>query len=85
MIICSLIYSTTKVVVEYISEQIIVDITEVSMNIGQVFGMSLYWKPRVVMTPPLSSPGALQVVITIVTCGNHSVDKVGFMIIADFR
>ena len=55
------------------------------MNIGQVFGLSLYWKPRVVMTPPLSSPGALQVVITMVTCGNHSDDKVGFMIIVDFR
>ena len=73
------------VVVEYIREQIIIDSTEVSMNIGQVFGVSLYWKPRVVMTPPLSSPGALQVVITMVTCGNHSDDKVGFMIIVDFR
>ena len=37
------------------------------------------------MTPPLSSPGALHVVITMVTCGNHSDDKVGFMIIVDFR
>ena len=72
-------------VVEYIREQIIIDSTEVSKNIGQVFSVSLYRKPRVVMTPPLSSPGALQVVITMVTCGNHSDDKVGFMIIMDFR
>ena len=37
------------------------------------------------MTLPLSSPGALQVVTKMVTCGNHSDDKVGFMIIVDFR
>ena len=37
------------------------------------------------MTPPLSSPGTLQVVITMVTCSNHSDDKVGFMVIVDFR
>ena len=30
--------------------------TVVSKNIGQVFGMPLHWKPRVVMTPTLSSP-----------------------------
>ena len=36
--------------------QIIVDSTVVSKNIGQVVGMSLNWKPRVVMTPTLSSP-----------------------------
>ena len=72
-------------VMEYIREQIIIDSTEVSKNIGQVFGVSLYWKPRVVMTPPLSPQGALQVVITMVTCGNHSDDKVGFMIIVDCR
>ena len=29
-------------VVEYIREHIIIDSTEVSMNIGQVFGVSLY-------------------------------------------
>ena len=40
--------------------------------------------PLVVMTPPLPSLGALQVVITMVTC-NHSDDKVGFMIIVEFR
>ena len=28
----------------------------VSKNIGQAFGMPLHWKPRVVMTPTLSSP-----------------------------
>ena len=66
---------------EYIREQIIIDSTEVSKNIGQVFGVSLHWKQRVVMMPLLSSPGALQVVITMVTCGNHSDDKVGFMIL----
>ena len=72
-------------VIEDIREQIITDSTEVSKDIGQVFGLPLYWKPRVVMTPPLSSPGALQVVTTMVTCGNHSDHKVGFMIIVDFR
>ena len=72
-------------VVEYIREQIIIDSTEVLMNIGQVFGVSLYWKPRVVITPPLSSPVALKVVITMVTCGNNSDDKVVFMIIIDFK
>ena len=30
--------------------------TVVSKNIGQVLGMPLHWKPRVVMTPTLSSP-----------------------------
>ena len=30
--------------------------TVISKNIGQVFGMPLHWKPRVVMTPTLSSP-----------------------------
>ena len=36
--------------------QISIDSTVVSKNIGQVFGMPLPWKPRVVMTPTLSSP-----------------------------
>ena len=36
--------------------QIIIDSTVVSKNIGQVFGMTLHWKPRVVMTTTLSSP-----------------------------
>ena len=35
--------------------QIIIDSTVVSKNIGQVFGISLHWKPNVVMTPTLSS------------------------------
>ena len=34
---------------------IIIDSAMVSKNIGQVFGVSLHWKPRVVMTPTLSS------------------------------
>ena len=69
---------------EYIREQITID-TEVSMSIGEVFGVALHWNPRVVMTPPLSSPETLQVVIMMITCGDHSDDKVGIMTIVDFR
>ena len=36
--------------------QIIIDSTVVSKNIGRVFGMTLHWKPRVVMTTILSLP-----------------------------
>ena len=36
--------------------QIIIDSTMVSKNIGQIFGVPLHWKPRVVKTPTLSSP-----------------------------
>ena len=62
-------------VLEYIRKQIIIDITELSKTTGQVFGVSLHWKPRFVMTPILSSPGVLQVVI-VITCVAHSYAKI---------
>ena len=37
------------------------------------------------MTPPLSSLGALQVAIMMITYGAHSDDKVGIMTVVDFR
>ena len=40
---------------------------------------------RVVMTPLLSSPGVLQVVIMMIACGDHGDDKVGIVTIFDFR
>ena len=36
--------------------QIMIDNNVVSKNIGQVFGMPLYWKPRVVIMATLPSP-----------------------------
>ena len=45
--------------------------------------VSLHWKPRVAMTPSLSSPGALQVVIMMITCGAQG--DVGIMTVVDFR
>ena len=53
------------------------------MNIGQVFGVSLYWKPRLVMAPPLSSSGTLRVAFMVMTCGARD-DKVDIMTIVNF-